>query len=743
VNPDSGEVFEFGEEELFLLRSVDEAASEEALCRSFAERFGMTLEPDGLREFCRSMESYGLLTDCSGAEEESEQSESATAWEADADDDAGPRKPYRYPLFNPDRLFGRLSRLLHPVRHLGWLLVPGIPGALMLLLNNQSHFIADMGRLLSLDALGSLLLRILISLVTVNLVSKFMQGIVTVHFGGRVEQFGIRMAFGVRPRFYVNKGAIWRLHRSGRLWGFGTPLLTRLAIFVLGTVIWFLHSPYGSALSSYALWIGLIGLASFLFTANPLWRADGYSWLITYMNTPRLRERAFRLLVLKLTSRPPPEAMSMRQRSAMLAYGVASVVYVSVVVGTAILFLGVLLEDRFQGTGVVIFLILLGLVVRWSLVRLNNKGLRQGRRGGAALHADTASTRLQWRGSGRLTVWVRWGLLLGAAALIGMIPYPFEVGGIATVKPAARGEARARSTGEVVAVHVRERDWVEKDTVVAELESWDQEHQLALTGEAPAQKQGELALLLHGPKAEAIALAEEEVNLAAVRVIHSDRQEQMLYPGFRDGSVSALEYEKAAGLASTNRASEQVARAELTLTKAPPLEMEVAITEAEVRQLESQVAYQRGILDRTKVRSPITGRLVSANLEYLLGNFLREGDLFSVVEDNRIVIAEIQVPEVDIVEVAVGSPVELRVWSDPTRPYYGEVKEVAPLAEDSEENPFVRVVRVTSEIDNGEGNLKSGMTGYAKVHAGDKPLAVAFGRALIRFFRIEVWSWLP
>jgi hypothetical protein len=52
-------------------------------------------------------------------------------------------------------------------------------------------------------------------------------------------------------------------------------------------------------------------------------------------------------------------------------------------------------------------------------------------------------------------------------------------------------------------------------------------------------------------------------------------------------------------------------------------------------------------------------------------------------------------------------------------------------------------VRVLSELSNSDGLLKTDMTGYAKIECEWKPLVVAFTRWLVRFFLIEVWSWIP
>ncbi|NJM97108.1 MAG: hypothetical protein HC800_07940 [Phormidesmis sp. RL_2_1] len=54
-----------------------------------------------------------------------------------------------------------------------------------------------------------------------------------------------------------------------------------------------------------------------------------------------------------------------------------------------------------------------------------------------------------------------------------------------------------------------------------------------------------------------------------------------------------------------------------------------------------------------------------------------------------------------------------------------------------------RMLHVIIELPNPSGVLRPGMTGYAKIEGTTMPVAAAFSRSLIRFIKVEVWSWLP
>jgi Lon protease-like protein len=81
-----------------------------------------------------------------------------------------------------------------------------------------------------------------------------------------------------------------------------------------------------------------------------------------------------------------------------------------------------------------------------------------------------------------------------------------------------------------------------------------------------------------------------------------------------------------------------------------------------------------------------------------------------------------------------------KAWAFPDEGFAGVVREIAPAAERSE---YGKVVRVVMTIEQPDGRLLPEMTGQAKVATERVPMIVAFTRPIVRFFMVEVWSWLP
>ena len=753
-NPVSGERFELGEEEVFLCQVLSRTTDPQVIQVDFTQRFGLTITADQLHQFYQDMAALGLLEPMSPVMED--------ITSVDADDGEQGRDLYQWVFFNPNRMFAWLASRIGWLRHGAWLLAPGIPLALLVILYNQPQY----QRALEIfaDPGSHLLFKFTLGLFISNLFTRIAQGVAIAYVGGLVEQFGLRLEFGVIPHFFIGKSirAVTRPPQQ-RLAASGAALLSKLTLFVGGILIWRLTYQSGITLSSYAFLLGHLGLGAFLFIANPLWWGDGYVWLATHLGLPRLRDRAFRVLGLYVRGRRPPAGLAPLERYALVGYIVASISYVLLLLSMVMLTKAIYLESQYQGIGVVLFLILVAMVMRWWLYRRTHKRQRIRTRVEARAEARTAlraassaqSVGKRLVGSKAGTAVMKpigdppqrhyrlWLIVLTLLAVASFLPYSYDVTGEVTLFPTARAEIHAVTSGIVMQVQVRENEWVTPEQVLAELSTWQQDQELAVTATEIKRQQAELELLQHGPKAEAIEYARQQLAMAQVRAKHSRKVQELLEPVHQQGVVKALEYEEAVKTAEVDQAAVTVAEANLSLIKSPPLSLEVTAKEAELEQLRAKQTYLEEQRKRTYLRTPVAGRVVTPRPEFMTGNYLKEGDLFVTVEDHRVMRAEILAPETDIGEVRTDAPVQLRVWAYPLRDFTGRVTAVAPVVEPNPANPFMHAVRVIIEIPNPDGLLKSQMTGFAKIAAGEQWAIVAFTRALVRFVMLEMWSWLP
>ena len=123
------------------------------------------------------------------------------------------------------------------------------------------------------------------ALAVVSIICRLIQGAFIRGFGADVKQFGIALTFGI-PRFFVDLGGIRTLGRRGQLWVHSAPLIARLGIFYACMLLWLGSRQSTPLLSHVGLITAQAGLVTFLLSALPLLRSDGYRWLVTYLGRP-------------------------------------------------------------------------------------------------------------------------------------------------------------------------------------------------------------------------------------------------------------------------------------------------------------------------------------------------------------------------------------------------------------------------------------------------------------------------
>jgi multidrug resistance efflux pump len=276
--------------------------------------------------------------------------------------------------------------------------------------------------------------------------------------------------------------------------------------------------------------------------------------------------------------------------------------------------------------------------------------------------------------------------------------------------------------------------------VLAVLSDWNERKDIAIVEAKLDKAEARLRILTEGPKPEAVESARKSVETAEVTVRFARKEAERARLLLKSQTISRKGADEAFGnLAEAEAALEQV-RADLALVESDARPGEIEAAGAEIRELRRELEYRKAELERTSIRAPAAGRIITPNLHHKLGSYLPVGGLLAELEDNRIVQAEIEVPEAEIGDVKIGAPVRLKAWGYSESTIEGLVTDIAPVANMQQ---YGLAVRVISDIPNPDGALKSQMTGYAKIQGPEMRAWEAFTRMLRRFFLIEFWSWIP
>ncbi len=175
-------------------------------------------------------------------------------------------------------------------------------------------------------------------------------------------------------------------------------------------------------------------------------------------------------------------------------------------------------------------------------------------------------------------------------------------------------------------------------------------------------------------------------------------------------------------------------KADAALSAGDVAEQQMASLEAEAKAQEVKVLqYQQ---EHLEIRAPIAGLVLRGDLERAQGVALRMGDtLFEVgpLDEMRIDLA---VAEADLALVREGMEVEVRLASHVGDVLRAKVKKIAPRSELKDgENVFL----LEAVVGNGEGRLRPGMKGKAKVYGDKKPLVWTVTRGAWNYLRLRVW----
>ncbi len=343
-DPKSDQIFEFDEKQYFLCQAWDGKATFSQITTTFQEQFQQHLDENDLEQFLGNLGELGLL----------ETVENSVVLPFPAPIKKDQKDYYLWSLGSPDLLFRRWLTLSNQFQWL-WIslaigTIPGVPIAFLTLIRNWRAFQNDLENLLQ-DHLILILLSIHFVFIGVNLVARISQGIVLTSGGGNVQKLGITLAIGFLPHVSIEMDGIERLDRQKKLWVFGSSLLTRLILMVVGLMLWFSARVTDTSLPDLGLLLTLACLINVLLDGIPFWSSSGYAWMVTYFRLPHLLHKSRLLWTMLLQGRPLPPHITQWERLLLSAFGLVSLI-VSGLMGielmllfssnTAQLFMGIL-----------------------------------------------------------------------------------------------------------------------------------------------------------------------------------------------------------------------------------------------------------------------------------------------------------------------------------------------------------------------------------------------------------------
>jgi RND family efflux transporter MFP subunit len=176
----------------------------------------------------------------------------------------------------------------------------------------------------------------------------------------------------------------------------------------------------------------------------------------------------------------------------------------------------------------------------------------------------------------------------------------------------------------------------------------------------------------------------------------------------------------------------QTAMAQMNRALASSDGTEAGIERAQADYWNSEVTRAQERLNKTAIRSPISGVVATPQIENLTGHKLKDGDSFAEIVDTSQALVDVSIDENDVGLLRTGEKARLKLDGFPERTFRGQVAVVSPqgILQNAEPVFFARV-----SVTNPDGALRSGMQGRGKITTGWRPAGV------VLFRRIGMWTW--
>lgn len=302
-----------------------------------------------------------------------------------------------------------------------------------------------------------------LSLSFAKVLHEFGHALTAQRFGCRVPTMGVAFLV-MMPVLYTDTNEAWKLPgRRERLLIGAAGMAAELTLAVFATLLWsFL--PDGPLRAGVFMLATTTWVATLAINASPFMRFDGYFLLSDWLNLPNLHGRAFAFGRVWLRrhllgfDEPDPEPLPPPRRRLLTGIAFATWLY------RLVLFLGIALlvyHYFFKVLGILLFIVEMAWFIAlplWSEVSVWVKRRDE----------------LRWN-----VATVRGLAVLAALVLFAALPWQADVGAPAVMGARDSTQLYSPAPAEVVAVHVREGQWVAAGQPLLQLSSPELEVDLA------------------------------------------------------------------------------------------------------------------------------------------------------------------------------------------------------------------------------------------------------------------------
>ncbi len=267
---------------------------------------------------------------------------------------------------------------------------------------------------------------------------------------------------------------------------------------------------------------------------------------------------------------------------------------------------------------------------------------------------------------------------------------------------------------------------VKKDQVIARLDPETFESRVT-QAEADLKAAESLAEVARGN----LSVRQAEIGKAKIALDDARRNLERKRALVKQEFISAAELDTAQAVVGTTQEQLNLAQADLAVAQA-----QVGSARAQVAQRQAGLKQARLDLERTVIRSPVDGAVISRNVDVgqTVAASFQAPVLFTIARDLRQMEVNVAVDEADVGRVQTGQKMRFSVDAFPGERFTGQVTQIrkAPITSNN-----VVTYSVMARVDNPDLKLLPGMTASARILTEERQDVLKLPNEALRFRPVQ------
>ncbi|MDP2960805.1 MAG: efflux RND transporter periplasmic adaptor subunit, partial [candidate division Zixibacteria bacterium] len=593
------------------------------------------------------------------------------------------------------------------------------------------------------------IVKLWVAFLLIALVHELGHALTCKYFGGEVSEMGFLLIY-FQPAFFTNVSDAWMFkEKKKKLLVSWAGIYIHLFLWATATLLWRI-TDLETQLNSFLFVVMIVSGVLIIFNFNPLIKLDGYYLLSDWLEIPNLRKKAFGYLgsffknkILKAGEKIVE--FSQREKKIFPLYGTLSLLYSFLLILYFFIKVGNFLVSRYQGYGFTLFLIILYFIFQkplkivlagsFHLFLIKKEGVMKPKK--IITYAGIIIILLILFLVVKLDLKISQECEFAALESYSITNSPSAGFLEEQLYQEDKEEKRQMNVLRIISSTygivnlepvVKEGQRIKKGEVIIRLLSNQYTSELEETEAAIRKEEANLELLIKGARPEEIDQAKEQVRKAETKLQSSEKELKRLKELNSQNLISKEELEKKESEYNVLASELIIAQNTLKILKKGAKEEEIEMSRAEIGRLEAKAKFFRDQVSASDFKTPISGIVTQVR---------PAGKIISIANYDTMRVL-IPVSEKDLDVIKSGQKVKAKVRSFPFKSFSGVVTRIAYQGEKYKSR---QIFLITSKIDNTQFLLKPGMTGQAKIYCGKRSIISLLLRRIIRWLRVEVWSW--